>query len=313
MTDTPPHRYTAAMANEIEPRWQGRWADDGVYRVPNPGDPGFDASKPKFYALDMFPYPSGAGLHGGHPEGYTATDIIGRYKKMKGFNVLHPMGFDAFGLPAEQHAINTGEHPASFTRKTIDNFRRQLQRFGFGDDWDREFATIDEDYYRWTQWVFLQIYNSWFDTESNKARPITDLIALMESGSGRVGPDGELMRIGPNQRATESIGGEPGVARQWHELDADARRAFVDNQRLAYVGEQIVNWCPALGTVLANEEVIDGRSERGGHPVLRKPLKQWLFRITAYADRLLTGLDDLDWPESTKTQQREWIGRSDGA
>ncbi|MEO1535601.1 MAG: class I tRNA ligase family protein, partial [Planctomycetota bacterium] len=313
MTDTPPHRYTAAMANEIEPRWQSRWADDGVYRVPNPGDPGFDASKPKFYALDMFPYPSGAGLHVGHPEGYTATDIIGRYKKMKGFNVLHPMGFDAFGLPAEQHAINTGEHPASFTRKTIDNFRRQLQRFGFGYDWDREFATIDEDYYRWTQWVFLQIYNSWFDTESNKARPIAELIKLMESGAGRVGPDGELMRIGPNQRATESLGGEPGIARQWHELSAQDQRTFVDNHRLAYVGEQIVNWCPALGTVLANEEVIDGRSERGGHPVLRKPLKQWLFRITAYADRLRTGLDDLDWPESTKTQQREWIGRSDGA
>ncbi|MEO1717074.1 MAG: class I tRNA ligase family protein, partial [Planctomycetota bacterium] len=313
MTDTPPHRYTAAMANEIEPRWQGRWAEDDVYRVPNPGDPGFDASEPKFYALDMFPYPSGAGLHVGHPEGYTATDIIGRYKKMKGFNVLHPMGFDAFGLPAEQHAINTGEHPASFTRKTIDTFRRQLQRFGFGYDWDREFATIDEDYYRWTQWVFLQIYNSWFDAEADTARPIADLIALMESGGGRVGPDGELMRIGPNQRATESLGGEPGIARQWHELSAKDQRAFIDNQRLAYVGEQIVNWCPALGTVLANEEVIDGRSERGGHPVLRKPLKQWLFRITAYADRLLTGLDDLDWPESTKTQQREWIGRSDGA
>ncbi len=313
MTDTPPHRYTAAMANEIEPRWQEHWAQQGVHRTPNPGDPGFDAAKPKFYALDMFPYPSGAGLHVGHPEGYTATDIVGRYKRMKGFNVLHPMGFDAFGLPAEQHAINTGEHPASFTRKTIDTFRGQLQRFGFAYDWDREFATIDEDYYKWTQWIFLQIYNSWFDPETNKARPIADLVALMESGAGRVGPDGELMRIGPNQRATESLGGEPGLARQWHELSADDQRTFIDSQRLAYVGEQIVNWCPALGTVLANEEVIDGRSERGGHPVLRKPLKQWLFRITAYADRLLQGLNDLDWPESTKTQQREWIGRSEGA
>ncbi|MEM9662339.1 MAG: class I tRNA ligase family protein [Planctomycetota bacterium] len=313
MTETPPHRYNATMANEIEPRWQAQWAKDGTYSVPNPGDPGFDASKPKFYALDMFPYPSGAGLHVGHPEGYTATDIIGRYKRMKGFNVLHPMGFDAFGLPAEQHAINTGEHPARFTRKTIDNFRRQLQRFGFAYDWDREFATIDEEYYKWTQWIFLQIYNSWFDAEANKARPISELISLMESGAGRVGPDGELMRIGPNQRATESLGGMPGIARQWHDLSAEDQRAFVDRQRLAYVGEQVVNWCPALGTVLANEEVIDGRSERGGHPVFRKPLKQWLFRITAYAERLLDGLADLDWPDSTKAQQREWIGRSEGA
>ncbi|MGP1273568.1 MAG: leucine--tRNA ligase [Phycisphaerales bacterium] len=313
MTDSPDHRYTAELANEIEPRWQAVWAERGDYRVPNPGEAGFDPNRPKYYALDMFPYPSGSGLHVGHPEGYTATDIVSRYKRMRGYQVLHPMGFDAFGLPAEQHAINTGEHPASFTRKTIDTFRRQLQRFGFSYDWSREFATIDEDYYRWTQWIFLQIYNSWFDRESQRARPISELIRLLESGGGRVGPDGELIRIGPNQRATESLGGEPNLARQWHELDADQRRAFIDRQRLAYVGEQVVNWCPKLGTVLANEEVIDGRSERGGHPVLRKPLKQWLFRITEYAERLLVGLNDLEWPESTKTQQREWIGRSEGA
>ncbi|MEM9167910.1 MAG: class I tRNA ligase family protein, partial [Planctomycetota bacterium] len=313
MADTPAHRYTAELAGRIETERQKLWDGRGDYRVPNPGEDGFDASKPKFYALDMFPYPSGAGLHVGHPEGYTATDIVGRFKRMNGFNVLHPMGFDAFGLPAEQHAINTGEHPAGFTRKTIDNFRRQLKRFGFGYDWSREVATIDEGYYKWTQWIFLRIYNSWFDKEQNRARPIESLVELMESGTGRIGPDGELVRIGPNQRATESLGGEPGLTRQWHELDADAQRAFIDGCRLAYVGEQIVNWCPKLGTVLANEEVIDGRSERGGFPVYRKPLKQWLFRITSYAERLLKGLDDLDWPESTKTQQREWIGRSEGA
>ena len=312
-SDAPEHRYTAKLAGYLERKWQGVWEERGTYRVPNPGEPGFDASKPKFYALDMFPYPSGAGLHVGHPEGYTATDIISRYKRMQGFNVLHPMGFDAFGLPAEQHAINTGEHPASFTRKTIDNFRRQLKRFGFSYDWDREFATIDEDYYRWTQWIFVQIYNSWYDEELGRCRPISELIQLMEGGTGRVSIEGRLVRITKGEKATEALGGEPMGVRQWHELNATEQRTFIDNHRLAYVGEQTVNWCPALGTVLANEEVIDGRSERGGHPVLRKPLKQWLFRITALADRLLTGLDELDWPESTKTQQREWIGRSEGA
>lgn len=309
----PAHRYTAAAANQIERKWQGTWEELGTYRVPNPGEAGFDGSRPKFYALDMFPYPSGAGLHVGHPEGYTATDIVSRYKRMRGFNVLHPMGFDAFGLPAEQHAINTGEHPASFTRQTIETFRRQLKRFGFSYDWSREIATIDEGYYRWTQWIFVQIYNTWFDAEAGRCRPIGELIGLMESGVGRVSLEGELVRIAQPAKAIEALGGEPMGVRQWHELDARQRRTFIDNHRLAYVGEQTVNWCPALGTVLANEEVIDGRSERGGHPVLRKPMKQWLFRITALADRLLTGLDELDWPESTKTQQREWIGRSEGA
>jgi leucyl-tRNA synthetase len=313
MSDTTRHRYTATLAGEIETRWQRAWAEHGVHRVPNPGEAGFDPSRPKFYALDMFPYPSGSGLHVGHPEGYTATDIVARYKRMRGFSVLHPMGFDAFGLPAEQHAINTGEHPASFTRKTIDTFRRQLQRFGFSYDWSRELATIDEGYYRWTQWIFLQIYSSWFDEEAGRARPLRELEAMLESGAALVGPGGELVRIGADRHAVEAYTGSPAAAQRWHELSEAERRAFIDDRRLAYVGEQVVNWCPRLGTVLANEEVIDGRSERGGHPVFRKPLKQWLFRITAYADRLLRGLDELDWPESTKTQQREWIGRSEGA
>ena len=311
--EAPRFRYTAAMAGQIEPKWQAVWEERSAFVALNPDQDGFDGSRPKFYGLDMFPYPSGAGLHVGHPEGYTATDIVCRYKRMRGFNVLHPMGFDAFGLPAEQHAIQTGEHPAKFTRQTIDTFRRQLKRFGFSYDWTREIATIDEQYYKWTQWIFLKIYNSWYDAQDKQARPISELIHLLETGIGRVGPDGELVRVNEISRAVESIAGDSDLSRQWHELSAEEQRAFIDDHRLAYVGEQTVNWCPALGTVLANEEVIDGRSERGGHPVFRKPLKQWLFRITAYAERLLEGLDDLDWPESTKTQQREWIGRSEGA
>lgn len=278
-----PYRYTAALAGTLEPRWQEAWASRGTFRVPNPGQPGFDASKPKFYCLDMFPYPSGAGLHIGHPEGYTATDIVCRYKKAKGFNVLHPMGWDAFGLPAEQYAIQTGVHPAITTRKAIDNFRRQLQRFGFCYDWSREFGTIDEDYYRWTQWIFLKLYDAWFDHEANKARPISELVER-EKKAGR-----------------------------WDTLTAGEQRMYLDSQRLAYISETTVNWCPKLGTVLANDEVIDGRSERGGFPVLRKPLRQWMFRITAYAERLLAQLKDLDWPASTKAMQEDWIGKSSGA
>ncbi|MCC6229525.1 MAG: class I tRNA ligase family protein [Phycisphaerales bacterium] len=278
-----PYRYTAALAGTIEPRWQEAWASRGTFRVPNPGQVGFDASKPKFYCLDMFPYPSGAGLHIGHPEGYTATDIVCRFKRAKGFNVLHPMGWDAFGLPAEQYAIQTGVHPAITTRKAIDNFRRQLQRFGFCYDWSREFGTIDEAYYRWTQWIFLKLYDAWFDHEAGKARPISELIER-EKKAGR-----------------------------WDSLTADAQRTYLDSQRLAYISETTVNWCPKLGTVLANDEVIDGRSERGGFPVLRKPLRQWMFRITAYAERLLAQLKDLDWPASTKAMQEDWIGKSSGA
>ena len=281
------HRYTAAMANELEPRWQAEWDRANVFVTPNPGQPGFDASRPKFYCLDMFPYPSGAGLHVGHPEGYTATDIVCRYKRMKGFNVLHPMGYDAFGLPAEQYAIQTGVHPAITTKNSIENFRRQLKRFGFSYDWSREFATIDPDYYKWTQWIFLRLYNAWVDPETGKARPIAELKDRMAKGS---------------------LPGSPAATAN----DAE-KRAFVDSHRLAYVAETTVNWCPKLGTVLANDEVIDGRSERGGYPVVRKPLKQWMFRITAMAERLLRDLDRIDWPASTKTMQSEWIGRSEGA
>jgi leucyl-tRNA synthetase len=291
-TETP-HRYTAEYAGGLELRWQGWWEAQGTYRQPNPGEPGFDASKPKFYALDMFPYPSGAGLHVGHPEGYTATDIICRFKRMSGFNVLHPMGWDAFGLPAEQYAVQTGVHPAITTKKAVDNFRRQLQRFGFCYDWSREFATIDPGYYRWTQWIWLQAYASWFDPQQRKARPIAELVARLERSDAPINVDGERTR--------------------WSRATPKQRQVYLDGFRLAYLGEQTVNWCPKLGTVLANEEVIDGRSERGSHPVYRLPLKQWMFRITAYAERLLEDLATVDWPESTRVQQGEWIGRSEGA
>ncbi len=308
----PKHRYNAQMAGELETRWQRWWGEQGTYRQPNPGEDGFDASKPKYYALDMFPYPSGAGLHVGHPEGYTATDIICRYKRMSGFNVLHPMGWDAFGLPAEQYAIQTGVHPEITTKKAIDNFRRQLQRFGFCYDWSREFGTIDPEYYKWTQWIFVKIYHAWFDTEADggkgKARPINELIEEFASGKRKV-------KLNPDAAEYTGAGDLPDGtdAGNWDTLDTETKKAVVDSYRLAYLSQQTVNWCPKLGTALANEEVIDGRSERGGFPVFRKPLRQWMFRITAYADRLLDGLNDLDWPSSTKTQQAEWIGRSVGA
>jgi leucyl-tRNA synthetase len=310
----PPHRYTAHLAGAIEARWQGYWEQAGTFRAANPGEPGFDSARPKYYCLDMFPYPSGAGLHVGHPEGYTATDIICRYMRMRGYNVLHPMGWDAFGLPAEQYAVQTGVHPAITTRKAIETFRRQLKRFGFSYDWSREIATIDPDYYRWTQWIFLQIYNSWYDREAGKARPISELIAAMESGAAGVGFDGEIVWMEGRPGANiPGITGQPVGMRRWHQLSQEARVGFIDGHRLAYVSEQTVNWCPRLGTVLANEEVIDGRSERGGFPVYRKSLKQWMLRITAYAERLLKDLEGLDWPESTRTMQSEWIGRSEGA
>lgn len=235
MTDTQPkHGY---QPQSIEPKWQKYWDENKTFRT------GEEPGKPKFYALDMFPYPSGAGLHVGHPEGYTATDIVSRYKRMRGYNVLHPMGWDAFGLPAEQHALDTGEHPREITVKNVNNFRRQIKSLGFSYDWDREISTTDPDYYKWTQWIFIQLYK----------------------------------------------------------------------RGLAYVAEVPVNWCPALGTVLANEEVIDGKSERGGHPVVRKPMRQWMLKITEYADRLLDDLEELDWSESIKDMQRNWIGKSTGA
>jgi hypothetical protein len=249
--DETPHRYTARLANEIEPRWQERWAREGTFRQPNPGEPGFDPSRPKRYVLDMFPYPSGAGLHVGHPEGYTATDIFGRYWRMKGCNVLHPMGWDAFGLPAEQYAVQTGVHPSITTRKAIENFRRQLSRFGFAYDWSREFGTIDPEYYRWTQWIWLQAYHAWFDPDLGKARPIAELAERVAAKDAEIPVEGGT--------------------RKWSRCSELERKRWLDGQRLVYLGEQTVNWCPKLGTVLANEEVIDGRSERGGHPVLRLP------------------------------------------
>jgi leucyl-tRNA synthetase len=255
--------------DEFEPKWQARWDSEKTFRTPNPGEEGFDASKPKYYVLDMFPYPSGAGLHVGHPEGYTATDIIGRYKRMKGFNVLHPMGYDSFGLPAEQYAIKTGQHPAITTAANIETFRRQLKSLGFGYDWDREIATTDPEYVRWTQWIFLQIYNSYFCGETNTARPISEL-----------------------------------EAKGWS-------RDEIDNVRLAFVADTPVWWSPDLGTVLANEEVEEWKSK--GHTVERRPLRQWMLRITKYAQRLIDELDTLDWPEGIKLLQKNWIGRSEGA
>jgi leucyl-tRNA synthetase len=252
--------------DQIEPKWQAIWEARQLFCVPNPGEKNFDPSKPKFYILDMFPYPSGAGLHVGHPEGYTATDILARYKRMRGFNVLHPMGWDAFGLPAEQYAIKSGQHPAIATRENIAKFKAQLKRIGFSYDWQREINTTDPRYYKWTQWIFLQIYNSWFNPQTNKAEPI-------------------LTYRGKNP----------------------------DEVRLAYVDEVPVWWCEELGTVLANEEVIDGRSEIGGFPVVRRPMRQWMLRITAYAERLLDELEGLDWPKGIKLLQRNWIGRSEGA
>ncbi|MGP1345957.1 MAG: leucine--tRNA ligase [Phycisphaerales bacterium] len=320
----PAHRYSATLADQIETRWQAWWDQHDTFVQPNPGQPGFDESKPKFYCLDMFPYPSGAGLHVGHPEGYTATDILCRYKRMTGFNVLHPMGWDAFGLPAEQYAIQTGVHPAITTANAIDNFRRQLKRFGFSYDWSREIATIDPAYYRWTQWIWLRAYNAWFDENAEspegppgnrlgRARPITELITMLQRGEAIVGIGNTIIRQQRTQHVLAHIAGSAGATRPWSQLSEQEQRQFIDDQRLAYLGEQTVNWCPKLGTALANEEVIDGRSERGGHPVFRKPLRQWMFRITAYAERLLHALPSLDWPESTRTMQREWIGRSEGA
>src|SRR6202171_5949058 len=266
---------------EFEPKWQRLWLERQTFHAPNPHEPGFDPAKPKFYVLDMFPYPSGEGLHVGHLEGYTATDIIARYKRMKGFNVLHPMGWDAFGLPAEQFAIKTGLHPSVATARNIQRFKSQLTKIGFSYDWAREVNTTDPGYYKWTQWIFLKLYNSWFDPQKKAARPIEEFIQARKQEFP-------------------------------HESEAE-RLEIVDGLRLAYVTEAPVNWCPELGTVLANEEVVDGRSEVGGFPVVRRPMQQWMLRITSYADRLLEELEPLDWPESIKVLQRNWIGRSEGA
>ncbi|MEN8650497.1 leucine--tRNA ligase [Streptomyces sp. 21So2-11] len=290
-----PHRYTAAMAADIEARWQDFWDAEGTYEAPNPsGDLAGDAAlvaKPKKFIMDMFPYPSGSGLHVGHPLGYIATDVYARHQRMTGHNVLHTLGFDAFGLPAEQHAVATGTHPRVSTEAAMDNMKQQLRRLGLGHDKRRSFATIDPDYHKWTQWIFLQIFNSWYDKEADRARPIEELVAQFESGR-RTTPD----------------------ARPWSELTAEDRADVLGEYRLAYASEAPVNWAPGLGTVLANEEVTaDGRSERGNFPVFKAKLRQWNMRITAYSDRLLDDLDGLDWPEAIKLQQRNWIGRSEGA
>ncbi|MGD8451264.1 MAG: class I tRNA ligase family protein [Phycisphaerae bacterium] len=274
---------------EIEPRWQQRWQERQAFRAVNPGQPG--AERPKFYVLDFFPYPSGAGLHVGHPLGYIASDIISRYMRMRGCNVLHPMGWDAFGLPAEQYAVETGIHPRETTRKNIDTYKRQMRMIGLGYDWDREVATCDEKYYRWTQWVFLQIYNSWYDPEWRW----TDVGGRKVVGAAR--PIDKLP-----------------IPAEVRALGQTAVEEYQAEHRLAYLAEVPVNWCPALGTVLANEEVTnEGRSDRGNHPVYRRPMRQWMLRITEYAERLLRDLDELDWPEPIKLMQRNWIGRSEGA
>ncbi len=310
----------------IEPKWQQAWEQQQAFRAFNPGERvpethpfaqrhGADAmissgkAPQKFYILDMFPYPSGAGLHVGHPEGYTATDILARYRRACGFNVLHPMGWDSFGLPAEQYAVKTGQHPRVTTEANIANFTRQIKSLGFSYDWSRELATTDVEYFKWTQWIFLKLYNSWFNPETNKAEPIETLkypeeLQLADDKVGRVTP------CAPSSVATERR------ARSDAPYHADlevARRAYRDSKRLAYVSEAPVNWCPELGTVLANEEVIDGKSEVGGFPVIRKPMRQWMLRITAYAEKLLADLDTIDWSDSLKEMQRNWIGRSEGA
>ncbi|MEQ8808022.1 MAG: class I tRNA ligase family protein, partial [Imperialibacter sp.] len=280
---------------EIEQKWQKNWKEKQVFKT------GSDTSKPKFYALDMFPYPSGAGLHVGHPLGYIASDIVSRYKRMLGFNVLHPMGFDSFGLPAEQYAIQTGQHPAITTDTNIKRYKEQLENIGFSYDWEREVRTSDPSFYKWTQWIFKQLFNSWYNKDSDKAEPIAGLIAKFETeGNGKVNAvcDDDTALF---------------TATDWKAMsEADQQRTLL-KYRLTYISETTVNWCQALGTVLSNDEVKDGFSERGGHPVIKKKMPQWSMRITAYAERLLEGLDRIDWPEPIKEMQRNWIGKSIGA
>ena len=306
----------------IEPKWQQHWDDQQTFRAWNPGEvvpeshpfaqrhgaetmvAGRQAPQ-KFYILDMFPYPSGAGLHVGHPEGYTATDILSRYQRAQGRHVLHPMGWDAFGLPAEQYAIKTGQHPRKTTETNIATFKRQIKSLGFSYDWTREVDTTDTHYFKWTQWIFLKLYNSWFNPETNKAEPI-DLLA-------------EALSEAPQRESEWTKSRYVSAIREGLFMDSNletrqsTRSRFIDSKRLAFVSEAPVNWCPELGTVLANEEVIDGKSEVGGFPVIRRPMRQWMLRITAYAERLLSDLDTIDWTDSLKEMQRNWIGKSEGA
>ena len=292
----PSYRYTAKLAGEIEAHWQDRWETEGTFHAPNPAGPWAEPEKidsrgEKLFVLDMFPYPSGAGLHVGHPLGYIATDTFARFNRMKGRNVLHALGYDAFGLPAEQYAVQSGQHPRVTTEHNIAIMRRQLRRLGLAHDPRRSVATVDVEFYRWTQWIFLQIFNAWFDEAANKARHIDELVEEFASG----------------KRPTPS-------GRPWEELPAQERRQIIDSHRLAYLSEAPVNWCPGLGTVLANEEVTnEGRSEIGNFPVFKRNMSQWMLRITAYAERLLADLDKLDWPDKVKAMQRNWIGRSEGA
>lgn len=292
----PSYRYTAKLAGEIEAHWQDRWETEGTFHAPNPAGPWAAPEKiysrgEKLFVLDMFPYPSGAGLHVGHPLGYIATDTFARFNRMKGRNVLHALGYDAFGLPAEQYAVQSGQHPRVTTEHNIAIMRRQLRRLGLAHDPRRSVATVDVEFYRWTQWIFLQIFNAWFDEAANKARHIDELVEEFASGKRPI-PSG----------------------RPWEELPAQERRRIIDSHRLAYLSEAPVNWCPGLGTVLANEEVTnEGRSEIGNFPVFKRNMSQWMLRITAYAERLLADLDKLDWPDKVKAMQRNWIGRSEGA
>lgn len=286
--------YSKEAIRKIEEKWRTEWAKRGTYKVSN------DSSKPKYYVLDMFPYPSGAGLHVGHPLGYIATDIVSRYKRLKGFNVLHPMGFDSFGLPAEQYAIQTGQHPEKTTRVNIETYKRQLGQIGFCYDWSREVQTSDPSYYKWTQWIFMELFNSFYNKKSDKTEKIQTLIAELEkNGNKNIDAvcDDEIPVI---------------TAEQWKNFNEQERENFLQKYRVAYRSETMVNWCPALGTVLSNDEVKDGVSERGGYPVERKEMWQWSMRISAYAERLLNGLDTIDWPEPIKEMQRNWIGKSTG-
>jgi len=291
----PPFRYSAHLASELEARWQDAWEQNGTFEAPNPagplGDPAKVAGREKLFILDMFPYPSGAGLHVGHPLGYIGTDVFARFKRMKGFNVLHALGYDSFGLPAEQHAITTGIHPRVNTESNIVNMRRQLRRLGLGHDPRRSISTTDEEFYKWTQWIFLQIHGSWCDPSTGRARRIEELVDEFETGV-RATPTGA----------------------SWSSLSSGEKHDVVDSYRLVYLSDAPVNWCPGLGTILANEEVTaEGRSDIGNYPVFKRNMRQWVMRITAYADRLISDLDRLDWPEPIKMMQRNWIGRSEGA
>ncbi len=310
----PQFRYNSALANAIESRWQDYWDAQRTFEAPNTAgplaEPAKAAGREKLFVLDMFPYPSGAGLHVGHPLGYIATDVFARYKRMTGFNVLHALGYDSFGLPAEQHAIATGIHPRVNTESNITNMRRQLRRLGLGHDPRRSISTTDEKYYRWTQWIFLQIFNSWYDEQQNRARPISELVDEFATGTRAVpaNADGERSK-------SASVGdGETDQTREWAQLSKVERQELLSTYRLVYLADAPVNWCPGLGTILANEEVTaDGRSDIGNYPVFKRNMRQWTMRITKYADRLLHDLDRLDWPEPIKIMQRNWIGRSVGA